>query len=200
MYISLLEQNPGDTDTRNAYGILLLQTGEAAKAEKIFRALISENPDVIKYQANLGNVFLAADNPAEALEVFTSASGKHPDNAELMYNMAVCQMAMGDFLTAENTFLKVLELHPDHYQSQHNLGNLLSIQNRLSSSVNWLEKAAKHSSASPASAVLLVSVYERLNRLDEAEETLKGIDPAAHPMTTILKARLLRRRGQIDDA
>jgi Flp pilus assembly protein TadD len=198
LYQALLDLSPENPDALNAYGILLLQTNRAELAQANFRAAVEFRPDVAKYQVNLASARLAVGETADALAGFEAAEKLDPGNPEINYNIATCCLALGDAPRAETVYHEVLKLNPDHYRTLHNLGSLLSKQNRLNDALDYLRKASRQAEATTETRINLTSVLERTNQLEEGASVLDEQGDGKHPMFSVLRARLLRRSGKPD--
>ena len=194
-YRQLLAEDPDDTEALNAQGILHLQGGRLPDALACFERAAELAPTVAKYQNNIGNAQMALQAADAAVAHFFRAAELDPANADFRANLGTARMSSGDATGAEDDFAQALSLDADNYQAQQNLGGLLSKRNRLADALPHLQRAVQHPECQIESVLNLTSTYERLNRLDDASEAIRQAGETPHPLAQILRARLLRRRG-----
>lgn len=72
--ISFVEQDPTDPFLRYALAMEYLKLGKPAKAEELFRHLLTNHPDYVGTYYHFGKLLVETDRTPEALEVY--AKGK----------------------------------------------------------------------------------------------------------------------------
>ena len=192
---ALLSENSGDTEALNAQGIIQLHVGRAQAALDSFFKAADLAPIVGKYQNSIGSARVALRQLDGAIEHFTRAVELEPDNADFWANLATARMYSGNADVAARDFERAIALEPNHYQACQNLADIYSRQNRPRDALSYLERAARHSDHRIESVLHLASTYERLNQLADAEQAMNEVGESDHPWALVLRARLLRRRG-----
>jgi Flp pilus assembly protein TadD len=195
-YSQILSAEPDNTEALNAMGILRLQCGNPHAALGCFDRAARLSPDTAKYHNNIGNAQLALENSAAAITALERAVALAPNNAGFRANVATARLRAGDGAGAEKDFRKALALDSNNYSAGQNLGAFLSNQNRLGEALPYLEQATRHPDCQIETILNLASTYERLHRLADAERIIDKLVERDHPVTIILRARLLRRRDQ----
>ena len=192
---ALLSQDSDDTEALNAQGIIQLHGGRAQAALDSFVKAADLAPTVGKYQNSIGSARVALRQLDGAIEHFTRAVELEPDNADFWANLATARMYSGNAVGAERDFERAIALEPNHYQACQNLAAIYSRQNRPRDALPHLERAARHSDHRVESVLHLASTYECLNQLADAEQVMNEVGGSDHPWALVLRARLLRRRG-----
>ena len=195
-YNRILLAEPDNAEALNAMGILRLQGGNPHAALDCFDRATRLSPDTAKYHNNIGNAQLALGKVAAAIAVLERAVALAPNDAEFRANIATARLHAGDGTGAEKDFRKALDLDSDNYSAGQNLGTLLSKQNRLGEALPYLERAARHPNCQIETMLNLATIYERLNKLADAERIIDELVEKDRPLAIILRARLLRRRDQ----
>lgn len=191
----LLSEDSGDTEALNAQGIILLHGGRTQAALDSFVKAADLAPTVGKYQNSIGSAQIALKQLDAAIEHFTRAVELESDNADFWANLATARMYSGNAEGAISDFNRAIALESDHYQSRQNLADIFSRQNRPKDALPHLERAAQHPDHRVESVLHLASTYERLNQLADAEQVMREVGESDHPWALVLRARLLRRRG-----
>jgi serine/threonine protein kinase/Tfp pilus assembly protein PilF len=142
-------EHPETLRSRNDLGVVLLDEGRFADAEKSYRETLEirrrvlgpEHPDTLQSMNNLGIVLVTEGHFAEAekllralLEIKTRVLGpEHPDTLNTMVNLAQPLYAQGRLAEAEKLYGQSLEIRrrtqgpdaPDTLASMSNLANVL---------------------------------------------------------------------------
>ena len=127
-----------------------------------------------------------------------------PDNADALSLLGLLAMKCGEFAKALDYFQRCLTNQPDSYVLQGNMGICLASLGDENGAVRHFRRAI---SLNPDSVELyhnLVELYERLNRLDEAEkaiqQALKLESESESIWTRFYLAKLKQRQGASQEA
>ncbi len=104
------KENPLSADVQNAYGLLLLDSGQKEKALAQFRQVVAQKPYNYLYQANLGRALLALEKFSEAQNIFQSILKSDGPIAEAYEGLAAHAMAINKFKDAEELFQQARRL------------------------------------------------------------------------------------------
>ncbi len=106
-----------NVDAEEAYvqyglGLGLMQSGQAAEAERIFFDLRDDNEGVVAYHSALGQAQLIAGQPAEGLITFEQAQALFPRNRPLTVRHAEALIRVGRFEEAHVLLLDLFNNVP----------------------------------------------------------------------------------------
>jgi len=195
IYQQILAEQPDHPEARHLLAVADIQRQDPVSAIDRLEALVADVPGDARYQNNLGNAYLQIGDQAAAVAAFDKAAELAPENVDFRANAATAHVALGEGDRAERDFKAALELEPDHFHSLHNLGSLLAKRGRPTEALSYLERAAAHPACLDETRVSLATVYERLNRLNDAERAMAQVGETERPPAVMMRARLRRRRG-----
>lgn len=98
--------------------------GRLAKAEALYREVLSRAPKHPVALYLLGVLALQVGRPDTAVELISSSLAEQPDNAEAHYNLGNAYLALGRASDAERGFREAIRCQPDYAAAHYNLGNL----------------------------------------------------------------------------
>jgi tetratricopeptide (TPR) repeat protein len=122
---NLLQQEPESADSLNDNGVMLLEKGNAVRAQEYFTKALRLMPDHEKALNNMGLSLYARGRTAEALDYYRRAVKVNPRNIETWVNMGIALRSRRDFPAAAAVFQKALALDPVHPETLYNYGLLL---------------------------------------------------------------------------
>ena len=121
---------PGDAETHNNLGNLLLDLGRQAEAEGSCRRAIEIQPDYAAAHSNLGIVLLDLGRLDEAASSLGRAVAIQPDFAVAHNNLGAALDRLGRTTEAEACYRKAIELNPAYADAYNNLGTALNDMGR----------------------------------------------------------------------
>jgi tetratricopeptide (TPR) repeat protein len=117
---------------------------------------------------------LAKNDPAGSLSHFTKASQAFPRYFEAYYNMAVAETTLGHMDEAIKAFQTAIDLSGGRYaKAEFGYGYLLCQEGRPAEAEKVIRRGLEVEDASPQGYVILGQALKQLNRLDEAEKSVR---------------------------
>jgi tetratricopeptide (TPR) repeat protein len=151
---------------------LLNAPGRRVDAITAFQKLLKQSPSAGAYYllaCGLQNEF----RHEEAVEAFREAAGRAGfETADFFHNYAVSLEALRRFEEAVDAYRTAAQLNPSDAEGWGNLGALLAQLGRWKDAAPCQERAMRLAPSVPHALNLGSTLYE-LNRLDEAERTLR---------------------------
>jgi tetratricopeptide (TPR) repeat protein len=137
-YRNYLERNPGDADVRARYARLQLEMGEAAGAEKNWKALIEQDPLDASARVALAQIYEVQNATAAALAAYQAAVEVDPGNRDLAAHLGELYARSGRIQEARSVLMRLNGLEGDNAQA-------LSIWKAvLAEALGDLDQAAAH--------------------------------------------------------
>lgn len=135
---------PDDAETRNALGLVYVQTGDDEKAAASFRQAIKLRPDFADAHQNLGAVLTTSDT-TEAVRELETAVRLQPRFLKAQYNLALAYEASPRHgaVRAIETIRGVISAEPHYPRGEFILGRLLLRQGKVEEAVDHLRKAVE---------------------------------------------------------
>jgi tetratricopeptide (TPR) repeat protein len=96
--------DPHDPEIANNRGVLAMQLGKPAAAEKAFRRALDLQPTFVQAGTGLGRLLLDAHRWSDAADVYESLLAAAPEDVALRYGYATTQLELGAAETAEAMF------------------------------------------------------------------------------------------------
>ncbi len=117
---------------------------------------------------------LAKNDPAGSLSHFTKASQAFPAYFEAYYNIGVAEMTLGHRDEAIKAFQTAIDLSGGRYaKAEFGYGYLLCQEGRPVEAEKIIRRGLEVEDASPQGYVILGQALKQLNRLDEAEKSVR---------------------------
>jgi len=107
-------------------GRLAEQRGDAAAAERHYRAALVDSPDDLLALLGLGNAAARQRHYDEALALYRRAASASPGSPEALANVGAAELALGRVTDAERDLRRALALDPEQPQAKRNLALLLA--------------------------------------------------------------------------
>jgi Flp pilus assembly protein TadD len=117
-----LALRPEFPEADNLLGVLLIQTGDFAKAERFFQRATAESPGFAEAWNNLGYVQLQKGDLAAAEKSFNRTLELAPDFPDALNNFGILLARRGNLEKAAQEFAEALRLQPANEQAANNLG------------------------------------------------------------------------------
>lgn len=129
-YRKVLEINSAHADAMHLLGVVELQEGRSAEAERFVLAALRHRRDAV-FLTDLGSVLTIQGKKTQAEVAFREALGLNPDFAEAHNRLGILLAQTQRFSEAQASFRRVAQLRPDSGEAYSNLGQALSETGRL---------------------------------------------------------------------
>ncbi|HET8761459.1 MAG TPA: tetratricopeptide repeat protein [Nitrospiria bacterium] len=103
------------------------ESGNAERAQALWRQLIAAAPTQSAAHTNLGILLRQAGNTDEAIREYETAIRLDPRDAWAYHNLGVAHRLRGAWQDAERAYRRAIELRPDQMDSHYNLGILYEL-------------------------------------------------------------------------
>lgn len=110
LYKSLLKLAPLHPDGLHLSGLVAMQTGKLAEAERLIRGAIAASPKAVAFHGNLGTVLLGQDRVDEAMACYRKAVELDDSYADGWRNMASLAARQGDHEGSALAYSNVVRL------------------------------------------------------------------------------------------
>lgn len=183
-------------------GHLRRAMGRLEAALEAYGRALDRAPGLRAARFNRGITHALAERPDAALADFEALVERDAGDVDAQLNAGLARQALGELEAAEADYRAVLERAPEHPLAWTYLGVLLNERLQTGAAVEALEKALALDPNEVDARRELANVFEKANRLEQAETALRPALPLAreHPGVAIDAARLKRRRGDIAGA
>jgi tetratricopeptide (TPR) repeat protein len=144
--VELLESDPerdSDPSLQYAYGLALVRSGDAARAQAVFARLLREHGDSPELSVLLGQAYAAQGDYPSAIEALTRALSAKPDVADADATLGVIYLKQGKLPDAEKALRAELQAHPDDLASHQSLATVLDLEGRSEEALPLLRAALK---------------------------------------------------------
>jgi tetratricopeptide (TPR) repeat protein/DNA-binding beta-propeller fold protein YncE len=102
-----------NTYVKNAYAMLLAQTGEIEKARDIFKEALALSPDNAILLNNIGNTYLLESNYLMAIDFYLQASSLDEEDPQIFINLCKAYLSAGNKVYAKTYFDKAVAIDPE---------------------------------------------------------------------------------------
>ncbi len=119
--------------------------GRVAKAEPLYREVLSRSPKHPVALYLLGVLALQVGRPDTAVELVSSSLAEQPNNAEAHYNLGNAYLVLGRSADAEHSFREAIRCQPDYAAAHYNLGNLEIGADKLEAAESSFRAAVRYS-------------------------------------------------------
>jgi tetratricopeptide (TPR) repeat protein len=139
---------------------------------------------------------------ADALSLFDEAIRQEPNNVRAYVLAARAYSEKCDFEQMDRIHEKLTRRAPRHPGVHHYIGETYGLLKLPERAIASYELAASLPGAGPPTWMELASWYERIHRLDEAEELIERTVRAGYhlPIVSLVRGRIQRRQKQLEAA
>jgi len=181
--------------------LLLVNTGEYAKAEGIFESVLEIDPDNITAHNHLGALLLIVGREDEALSHWRKVVDLNPQFADARRNLAKMLAGRKLYDEAVAHFEVLLGMNPEDVESMTQLGVIRVEKGDLEGALSVLESACRIDSASVPARENLAVVLRKLGRVGEALGHLRWVVKHKHDApSSINLARAFHSLGRYEEA
>lgn len=203
IYARLTRLYPEDSVHWRNYAATLRKAGDLEASERAYATAVRLAPDDAELLELHGLVQMDLGRLVEAGETLLAAFGRSPDSPSIRIHAALACAACRD-LRAESLLRPWRQWLPldDYLHSQ--LAEAHAAQNNLVAALELMEDLSRRRPEERRVRLRLAGLYERMNRIGEAEAALEGVvaqngeagpDKSVTSEIAHLKARLAERRG-----
>ena len=180
-YLSVLTENPNNTDALHLLSVLRLQQGSAEQALPIIERVLELVPDAADAHGNKGSALQTLNRLDEAVQAFRTAIHYAPEAAHHHYNLGNTLRANGDKVEAVKAYREAIRLAPDLVQAHSNLATTLSERGLHEEAAVHCRLAIKYQPGFADAHYNLGNAYRETGRFDEAKQSYRdAISHNAH--------------------
>jgi len=201
-YTEALKLGPQNAAVLSAAGAFRHEQGDCAEAEKLLLEAVRLRPEDPEALNNLGIVFLDTDRLDKAEKCIDRALIFNPLWVNALYNKGRILSVQKNYAQAEAVLRRVVQMAPGHAPALTFLGHVLRQAGKVHEAVPFMKRAVEIYPAGQDGWYALISLYEFLARLEDAEKAIaearKHIPET--PEFVFFEAQVARRRGGAKDA
>ena len=172
-----LKLDPAHSETLMLKADLLHATGKPAEAQAVYREILETQPQHSPARLALAGIAIAENRLADARKEIDSALKATPNNLQARYLEAMIEFREGKTEQARDRLAAVLKAAPDFVPALLLGGSIEYTLGNLQTAEAHLNKVAKAAPRNSHALRLLAATQLRLGRPDDAERTLKALDP-----------------------
>lgn len=192
---------PGNASIRFNLGYAHHLAGRFDEAVDCYRDCLAAQPDNVDGWRNLFAAARAAGNMRVAIDAGREVVGRAPADMAARNDLANVLAASGAFDEALAFYRDVLARDPSRHETRRNLAQTHAMAGDAAAAEVLFRELLDTDSGDHASRALLVDLLEGQNRVDEAEEVLRGAPGGAGDVDALLRlGNLQLRQGEVADA
>ncbi len=130
------------------------------------------DPECLRYYTD-GAQYLQQGQYSEAIMSFLEVIKRNPNYSSVYYHLGLAYDASGDAFTAIQAYKKAIEIKPLYVNAHVSLGNAYDVVAEYPNAARHYEIALKLNPRQPEVLYNLGLDYIRLNKSDEARETME---------------------------
>jgi Tfp pilus assembly protein PilF len=196
IYARLSQLNPDSSLHWNNYVGALSTTGDMEAAEQACREALRNTPEDANLLDKLGVILLRRGDPSGARDALLMAFGKAPDSPEIRIHAARACVECRDYRSDDLT-RSWREWLPLEDSLQYDLADLKIQSGDAPAALELLEDLLQREPADLPARLLLANVYERVNRLADAEALLDEITAAGAYLDRDALCEIAHQRAQL---
>lgn len=197
IYADLAHAYPDSSLHWGNYATALQTAGDLVAAEDALKTLIRLVPDDPERLDELGIVQSQLGKPREARDTLLRAFGKAPDSPRIRIHAAqacsACRDSRADHLLAP--WRDWLPLKDDALKLE--LADLLAQIGEAAAALPLLEEILARDPAHSAAQILSASLYERVNRLEDADTQLRKISASGAEADPGVRREIAHQHGEL---
>lgn len=196
IYERLTRLHPEDSAHWRNYATALRHAGDMEASERASEAAVRLAPDDAEMLELHGLLQMQLGKPAEARDTLLRAFGKSPDSPAIRIHAAQACSACRDY-RADELLKPWREWLPLEDDLQFELAEVQIQQGEAMSALEVLEGLTRRSPSHVPARLSLASVYERVNRLDDAEAMLQIIEASSAQTYESVQHAIDRQRAHL---
>lgn len=195
-YASLSRLHPDDATCWSQYATALRRAGDLVAAEEAAQAAVRLTPDDPARLDQLGMLQLQLDKPFVARDNLLRAFGKAPGSPVIRIDAARACAACRDY-RADSLLQPWRTWSPLDDALQFDLASLFAQLGEVEEALELLEDLVQRAASGRDAQLLLAAMYERVNRLDDAESLLNAIEAGSGEADTDSRSQIVHQRAQL---
>jgi tetratricopeptide (TPR) repeat protein len=196
IYARLTCRHPEDNVHWRNYAAALRMAGELEAAERAYETSVQLAPEDAELLELYGLLQMERGNWVEARNTLLRAFGKAPDSPAIRIHAALACSACRDG-RAENLLAPWRTWLPLDDGLQFELAQVQIQQAEATSALEVLENLLRRSPSHVSARLALASVYERINRLDDAEAMLRTVEASGMQIDESVRRAIDHQRAQL---
>jgi predicted O-linked N-acetylglucosamine transferase (SPINDLY family) len=173
------KQTAHNADTLNNHGVVELERGNPAEAERYFREALAVDPNHALAIGNLGTTLSALGHYADAIACYERAIALKPDYVDARANLGQLVLSRFHYDAAIHFCERALAIDPDHVNALNNVGAAYYHKKKMDDALTAWRKAQRLAPRNGMIATNMGLLLKDIGRLDEACKWLgKALDLA----------------------
>lgn len=168
-----LAQMLASAEFHNQRGIVMLQSGNLARAEQAFSRAVALDQEYAEAHCNRGVVLHELGRLDEAFDCYQAALSYHPDFQQALFNMGNTCRSLGRMDQARVCYKRVLELKPEFVPSHLCLGE-------IAKELKEFTQARSHYDQALSIDISCVEAFQGLAETYQAEEEFEQAISSYH--------------------
>jgi putative PEP-CTERM system TPR-repeat lipoprotein len=149
-------------------GVLQLETGAQADAERTVQQLNERFPDSIRVDNLAAVIFLTADKLPDAQRHVEAALLLDPADIDARFNQAMWHRKRGELDQAQRILKPLLEDQPSNTKALLLLARILYLAGEYDEAIEWSDKVYAYDSTSATASVLQLEIYSQAGNWEMA--------------------------------
>lgn len=195
-FAQLTQRHPEDAVHWGNYATALRMAGDVAAAETAAETAVRLAPNDPQHLDRLGMLQLQLGKPLQARSNLLRAFGQSPESPEIRIGAARACSACRDY-RAEDLVRPWREWMPLEDSLQYDLASLFVELGEANMALELLEDLMRHSPSHREAQLMLASVYERVNRLQDAESMLQRMMADGGEAGPDFRSQIAHQRAQL---
>ena len=165
-----IEINPEAAQSYNLLGLISIQRGDEANAERYFREALRCQPDLAQADDNLGKIFMGNRDYARAGYYLKKAIASDPKDADSHHSYGLLLMLTKSYGPAIQEMRQATALDPAGALTYSDLGDLLAAQGSSLESEREYEHALQHQPDLPQANLGLGLLLRRRSEMEKSRK------------------------------
>ena len=177
------KRQQAQNETLGSQAIEAHQAGDFARAEKLYRLLLTEHPDNAPLLASLGQACLDQNRFEEAIGYLEKSLRIDGSNARVIYNLGLCHHRINDHGQAIHFYEQALAREPGLCSAHINLAAIHYMNQAYSDAIFHLEKVIELDPSEAKAMGNLAITYAETGQIDKALALARRAlqaDPSLH--------------------
>ena len=202
IYQQILQAWPNHGDVLHLLGVVYQQSGRSEEGIRSIQKAIAVDDKKAVYHNNLGLIYLETNSLDLAVSSFAKAIELKGDYPDPYNNLGDAYYRSNQLPKSIASYQKAISLRPKYAKAHNGLGEALAKFGNIEDAISCFRNALKCDRNFFKALINLSYLLEMTNQLADAE---KFVDQALlvdsrHPSGCRIKAALLRRRKEYDEA